>query len=160
MIGFLRAGLRPLRHYADFKGRSRRTEVVAFWLLLSLATFLVWFLVYRAHSTAGHLAAIGLQCATVMPQLTLLIRRLHDQAWNNWWLLLLLPAYALGFWRFLVRPFGLDFLAPFHLGPDTASTVQLICTFVMVTLLFERPEKRSTRYGPDPRRFEPGDPDY
>jgi Flp pilus assembly protein protease CpaA len=41
--GCLAWALLPLRRYAEFGGRSRRTELVAFYLLIMLAGFLLTF---------------------------------------------------------------------------------------------------------------------
>lgn len=92
------AMIAPLRRYADFTGRSGRTEFWTFFLfpLIVMAGFGVWFLrilvaigaagpsdhlVDDAAADLNHLlAAVGIFVAlTFIPSLAVQVRRFHDQ---------------------------------------------------------------------------------
>ncbi|MGY4397111.1 uncharacterized membrane protein YhaH (DUF805 family) [Sphingomonas sp. UYAg733] len=88
---------RPWRHYFDFKGRSRRLECLLFWVSFYAILFLVALLVILMNGVTG-LAGQGiiqpgytaaLFClASVIPALSLSVRRLHDLGISGWWLLI------------------------------------------------------------------------
>lgn len=79
----------PLRRYADFSGRSRRKE---FWTFYGTQFAIYWFFVgfgndgTRAGITITGLIALFL----LLPNLALLVRRLHDRDLSGWVALLLL----------------------------------------------------------------------
>ncbi|MBX7248574.1 MAG: DUF805 domain-containing protein [Caulobacteraceae bacterium] len=116
----------PLRKYADFQGRARRSEYwlfVLFEFLLMIA-FLVVFTVVAAAAPrdqsgqvsgmatgiGGGLAIVGLLLflALLVPRLAVLVRRLHDSG-NSGWLALL-----------VIVPFGAIVLLVFTLLDGTA----------------------------------------
>ncbi len=85
----------PLRKYADFEGRARRSEVWLFWLF-----YLIVVVVGEAiaavggmqHIPALQLGAAGLvvifALACIIPMLAVQVRRLHDTNRSGWWLLI------------------------------------------------------------------------
>lgn len=92
--------LQPLRKYADFNGRARRSEYWLFFLFLFivqiLARLLSWFVggdLERAPfgspaSAIIALAYIGFCLYILVPALAVSFRRLHDTGRTAWWLLL------------------------------------------------------------------------
>lgn len=95
---------RPWRHYADFSGRSRRTEYFLFFIVLYGALAMVmtiFFLVGDVRpgsdlSVFGGtaLALMGLVfLASIIPSWAVTIRRLHDQDKSGWYALLTFIPY-------------------------------------------------------------------
>jgi uncharacterized membrane protein YhaH (DUF805 family) len=91
--------LMPLRRFADFEGRSRRTE---FWLFM-LVVLVVQLLANYADSAARNPALIG-RMRTAEALVTLIaagpvaavsVRRLHDVGRAGWWMLALAIPYAI-----------------------------------------------------------------
>jgi uncharacterized membrane protein YhaH (DUF805 family) len=96
----------PLRRYAVFHGRSRRTELFAFYLLLSLLDLLV-LLVFGRERAGSFLFAFWI--VTTVPMTALMVRRLHDVGWSGWWLAPVAPLAIFNIWRHAMHfgdPFG------------------------------------------------------
>lgn len=102
--------VRPLKHYANFSGRSPRAE---YWWFVLLQLMLVWLpLTVLAISSSGASAGveeaagpalasgfllIGLAfLALLIPNLAVQVRRLHDQDKSGWFLLLFFIPYIGG----------------------------------------------------------------
>lgn len=100
--------LQPYRRYADFSGRSCRTEYWAFTLMIFAITFawaigMMWIegrpvnaLAGEASMTAGQIALtlpFGLfWLVTFIPQLAVTVRRFHDSGRTGWlYLVVFLP---------------------------------------------------------------------
>jgi len=141
----LGAALLPLKHYADFRGRSTRSELVRFWLLTVLLGLLILPLDYRGEEIAD----LVLTAALICPMAALGARRLHDQGRSGWWLLLAVPAAAWSLWQGIHRaqeryataldaPAALDFAAALGLG-------------VVLILMVLPPQLGANRFGVDPR---------
>ena len=111
----------PLRRYADFQGRSRRTEYwmfVLFTILVNIGFAVLMLLaggsaLLMGGSTVGVLAAGGVvgivyiinlifTLALFIPSLAVSVRRLHDTNRSGWWLLGPILAYAGGLAAMLV----------------------------------------------------------
>lgn len=92
--------LQPLRKYADFNGRARRSEYWLFALFVALvqmtAGILSWFvggdLRHDAFATPASaviaLIYFGFCLYILVPSLAVSFRRLHDSSRTAWWLLL------------------------------------------------------------------------
>ncbi|MDO8913046.1 MAG: DUF805 domain-containing protein [Phenylobacterium sp.] len=92
--------LQPLRKYADFNGRARRSEYWLFALFVALvqmaAGILSWFvggdLSRDAFATPASaviaLIYFGFCLYILIPSLAVSFRRLHDSGRTAWWLLL------------------------------------------------------------------------
>jgi uncharacterized membrane protein YhaH (DUF805 family) len=96
----------PLRKYADFNGRARRSEFWLFWLLLMIIQIVFSVVLSAVGGSAMMMAdpsaAVGLGgAATVVmlalcvvmlglliPSLAVSFRRLHDTNRTAWWLLI------------------------------------------------------------------------
>ena len=85
-IGFLEAVKRYFTHYADFKGRSRRSEY--WWVyLFNLIVSTVISVVFADLSWIWTLV-------TLVPGLALGVRRMHDIGKSGWWLFISLVPLA------------------------------------------------------------------
>ncbi|MDR8523126.1 DUF805 domain-containing protein [Shewanella fidelis] len=73
----------PLKKYAEFSGRARRTE---FWMFM-----LICFCIQLALTLLGlETISMLLSLALIVPNLSIGARRLHDTGRSGWWQLLLL----------------------------------------------------------------------
>ncbi|MEP7007238.1 MAG: DUF805 domain-containing protein [Sphingomonas bacterium] len=93
--------LLPLKRYADFNGRSRRTEYWMFHLAITIALVAAIFFILAVASTMRAvddgfpvamriflgLVAIG-WLAIIIPSLAVQVRRFHDQDLSGWFVLL------------------------------------------------------------------------
>ncbi len=84
--------LMALRKYAQFTGRSQRSEYWYFVLFLVLIEIVLHVLdrmlgLYRAESSYGVLSGLFV-LAMFIPHLAVGARRLHDTGRSGWWLLI------------------------------------------------------------------------
>lgn len=93
----------PLRRYAEFRGRSRRSAYWL-WMLLQGVLFTLLSLLagaqsvergpfgYQVADPVGGLVPLGAVAAlgtlVIIPNLAVQVRRLHDSDRSGWWLLL------------------------------------------------------------------------
>ena len=167
--------LMPLKRYAEFSGRSRRTEYWA-WVLMQVVVWIaLWTLfVVVANVTiftlgdsvdpaalgAGVLILFGLYLLVwlflLIPSLAVTVRRLHDSNRSGWWVVGPALPYALG-WIALIAALGEGKPA---LSPAAASLAMIaILAFLLamlfgvvllvLTLLDGTPG--ANKYGPDPK---------
>lgn len=110
--------LAPLRRYAEFEGRSRRSEYwlfALFQILLYIAMAVVGGGAASLLSSAGSEDLAGVVAAVLMvafvivmlglfiPSLAVTVRRLHDAGFSGWWVLLsLIPLGGLVVFIFTV----------------------------------------------------------
>jgi uncharacterized membrane protein YhaH (DUF805 family) len=99
--------LRPWRHYADFRGRSRRLEyllfVISFYVLLFASMFAGHLLLALVGQPLAPMSAPGegggvqalrfvpmmlFLLAAAAPAIALSVRRLHDLGISGWWLMI------------------------------------------------------------------------
>lgn len=91
----------PLKKYAQFEGRSRRSEYWMFALFLWLVEIAFWILIsamggfydpMTGHLGGGAMLAFPLfgifGLAVLIPSVAVSIRRLHDTDRSGWWLLI------------------------------------------------------------------------
>lgn len=158
MGSFAASVIQPFRRIADYRGRSRRTELVALYVasmalnaLLLLLLGGPWLVPWEEKAAN---AAVG--AALLAPTAPLLVRRLHDTGWSGWWAMLGLPFAVYELWRdavVLSDPSGLTVPpeAPWWVaGPG------LVVLIVLIVLLLGEGEPGPNAYGPDPREDEPG----
>ena len=87
------AYLAVLRRYAEFSGRSTRKEFWTF-MLVHVVVLLLWFVALVATAENETLSAsitvpgVLYVVATLVPELAVRVRRLHDTGRSGWWLLL------------------------------------------------------------------------
>jgi uncharacterized membrane protein YhaH (DUF805 family) len=157
--GCLAWAVLPLRRYAEFGGRSTRTELLSFYLMvmLVLAVGVVSSLYAPALRSAG-IAVVGwlLLLALLCPSVALAVRRLHDSGRSGWWALLGAPGYAVNLFD--------DFYAGPPLDPrmmaPLADLVGLagLANLALFVLLVWNDEPGPNCYGPNPR-MDPPEPD-
>ena len=78
--------LEALIKYANFKGRARRKE---YWLF-TLFNFLISFILLIVDSLIGSQGVLFILyfLATLLPNLAVTVRRLHDIGKSGWWILI------------------------------------------------------------------------
>ena len=160
----LRLAFRPLMRAFTFHGRSTGHEVVAFWLLSTLAQ--AGTLTYDPPPSPVLFYALSIAWNLVWswPWIPLLVRRLHDQGRSGWWALVPLSIMPLCALQWFTAPVGNAASMGFHFGPldfhkGVAATpwtislmVILIALMVVNILLFLwPPTPGANRFGPDPR---------
>jgi uncharacterized membrane protein YhaH (DUF805 family) len=150
--GCLAWAVLPLRRYAEFGGRSTRTELIAFYLLFMLimaigisSSLFVPVLRSAGMAVVGWLLLLVLLC----PSVALAVRRLHDSGRSGGWALLALPAHVL------------NFMDDFYTGPplDSDGMAALadlgglagLASLVLLVLLLWNDDPEPNRYGPNPR---------
>jgi len=143
--------LAPLKRYAEFGGRSTRTELALFYVLVTALNIGVDFLGGLLGPRVAPYLALLLLLAIACPTLALLVRRLHDSGRSGWWLLAGLPGFGFASWHLWLKlfdPYAMsplnDFSFPVGLG------VALLTTLLFVLLLWND-EEAANRYGPNPR---------
>lgn len=142
--------LLPLKRYAEFGGRSTRTELALFYVLVFALnaglSFVGDMIGHRADQWLSQLLTLALAC----PTLALLVRRMHDSGRSGWWLLLGLPALGVALWHAWLKlhdPYAMSPLDDF-LALNLAGG---ICTLVLLILLLWDDEEGPNLYGPNPR---------
>jgi uncharacterized membrane protein YhaH (DUF805 family) len=154
VTGAFAAALEPLRRYADFSGRSGRSELALFYLVAMLANLLArWGDAVVFDLIAGRApypwVSIVMGAALFCPTVALGVRRLHDTGRSGWWLLLALPALAINMWD-AWRRLG----EPFALGTELPALVLIplmLALLALMVLLLWADEAGTNRYGPNPR---------
>lgn len=129
--------LLPLKRYADFSGRSRRKEFWSYILAVWVATFVLMYLdsalglggtatSYSEGGSVGFNMSGGLLTllfllATIVPNLAVSVRRLHDVGKSGWMLLIgLIP--LVGWIYLLVQYFQPGMAGPNAYGADPKGT--------------------------------------
>lgn len=100
----------PLKRYADFKGRSRRKEFWSFFLLNMIVIIVIYAIMIATGGGAAMMqsamdnpgnpmavygslfSGVGLLLvlwglATIVPNIAVAVRRLHDRDMSGWWYL-------------------------------------------------------------------------
>lgn len=95
----------PYRRYADFEGRSTRTEYWSFQILymVVITALIVVMIAGSAGSAAGELSGLSILAlgamvvfalGSIVPALAVTVRRFHDQDRSGWMTLLVFIPYA------------------------------------------------------------------
>jgi uncharacterized membrane protein YhaH (DUF805 family) len=150
--------LLPLKRYAEFGGRSTRTEVLGFYLLTMIVGLV-------AHLIAGWLGEdrarpwlqAGLAAIFFLPTLTLFVRRLHDAGRSAWWLLIASPAVVAAIWEIIARPRPFTLNISMHL-PWWAMVPAFLSGIAFWVQLLWPDDPDTNRYGPNPRCGPVGEP--
>jgi len=156
-----RLGLSAYMRVADFGGRSTRTEVWCFFvvlLLLNAAATIVagfagiefGFLHPVSSSMPNAIASLALEHLPLLPVFALTARRLHDSGLPGWpGPLNAALALVLGA-RVMLHMRAVDVM-PIPIAWEVAHVVSLLLFYVG---LFWKPRRGPNRYGADPRGIE------
>jgi uncharacterized membrane protein YhaH (DUF805 family) len=144
--------LQPLRHYARFRGRSTRFEMVLFAILIAILFIATGYAEPLIGAEALLWTQRGLLLLLACPILALIVRRLHDSGRSGWWALVGLPLLGFELWEAYVH--HRDPLAPspidsLPLGARVALALTGVALFI---LLVWDDEQADNRHGPNPRR--------
>jgi uncharacterized membrane protein YhaH (DUF805 family) len=150
-VNLAAASVLPLKQFAEFGGRSTRTEVVGFYLLTMIVALAV-------HPVAGWLGQeeakpwleLGVGAVFFLPTLALFVRRLHDAGRSGWWLLVLTPAVIAAIWELGARPRPFTLHISLQL-PWWALVPAFLSGLAFWVQLFWPDDPESNRYGPNPR---------
>ncbi len=144
---------RPLQKYADFSGRAPRAEYWWFFLAIIVA-YIVLSIVENIVGLDGMVAGVYgpltvlMWIATLVPQLAVGARRLHDTNRTGWWLLAPILPYAIGF-----ALAGPAILSGSMAGLGTAGLfflVGAVAAIVLLVFLVLPGTTGDNDYGPDP----------
>lgn len=144
--------LRPLRHFADFRGRSSRGELFFFGLLFAVLGIPAAAVDVVLPPGSSNWAVLGIALLLLCPMLAMFVRRLHDVGWSGWWIILLLPALGLGGWNRVQQ-----LLHPLVYPPPRLPLpffVELLVgglAIAVAILLLWDDDPEANRYGPNPR---------
>lgn len=139
---------------ADFRGRSRRTELIYYWIATALVGSVCRFIVGTILPlTASQVVGLLLDILISIPMFALFARRLHDQNLSGWWALMLPVvishniAKSFRFTRMMSSPdpFSIDT----QLGIFT--WVSIACALAVLSLFFLPGTVGANRFGEDPR---------
>ena len=139
--------LMPLRRYAEFSGRSRRKEYwmfTLFMLLVSVALMAIEMAVGIAEmfGEGGGPLSLIFSLATLIPGISVSVRRLHDIDRSGWWLLG--PFIPLIFVGFAVAT-QLTWLV------GIAGGLALIGILILLVFAVKDGTKGPNRFGDDPK---------
>lgn len=100
----LSLAIQPLKKYADFKGRARRSE---YWLFFALQVAISVVLnLFQAvgGATAGIAAGLGMviSLGLIIPALAVGVRRFHDTGRTGWWIILYPVVYVVSLFIFFI----------------------------------------------------------
>jgi uncharacterized membrane protein YhaH (DUF805 family) len=165
--------LMPLRRYADFSGRSRRTEFwmfVLFQFLIGMGVVVLMMVLGGAAVLSGDpsqamamggiilvlyllLALVGL--AFLIPNLAVTVRRLHDTDRSGWWIMLYWGPYLAmilaGGMVGMSAASGGDGMAGGAVGL-IAMIAWLVGSLVLLVFMFLEGTRGPNKYGPDPKQ--------
>lgn len=169
--------LRPLKRYAEFSGRSSRSEFWWYWLFLMIAYAVLWIGVFAAigigaaaattanQSPLALVGALGILGIFILlfwlvlfvPSLAVQVRRLHDTNRSGWWIgafwLLYLVYMVVSFGSIVSMRVANDGTTPNIPGVAAMSIIALIVfVYSIVLLVFWclPGTKGANRFGEDP----------
>ena len=144
--------LRPLRHFADFSGRSTRGELFYFGLLMMALGIPAVAVDLVLPSGSSNWVMLGITALLFCPFLAMCVRRLHDTGWRGWWIIFLLPALGLSIWnRIQLLSHPMAYPPPRLALPQFAELGIAGLGVAVVILLLWADDPETNRYGPNPR---------
>jgi uncharacterized membrane protein YhaH (DUF805 family) len=150
------ASVLPLKRYAEFGGRSTRTELLSFYLLVSIAGALLDTAAkWSGHPEATALLATALLAAVFIPSLAVGTRRLHDTGRSGRWLLLALPVPLTVIADYAAYPRAWALPVRFEL-PWWGVAPALVCLTALIIQLLRDDAVDANLYGPNPRGWPQG----
>lgn len=138
--------LMPLKRYADFSGRSRRKEYWMYTLFLIIVAVVVGVVegvlgLSQMVGPYGPITAL-FALATLVPNIAVSVRRLHDTNRSGWWILLPIIPYAVV--AFLLLSGNLAMAG-------IAGMVALVAVIALLVFMVLDGTKGDNRFGPDPK---------
>lgn len=144
---------RPLQKYADFSGRASRPEY--WWFVLALIVAYVVLTIVESILGINHMIGgvygplvVLLWLATLVPQISVGVRRLHDTNRSGWWLLLPIVPYVIA-----GAIAGPAMLSGNMAGLGMAGIFLMIggiCAIVLLVFMILSGTPGDNRYGPPP----------
>jgi uncharacterized membrane protein YhaH (DUF805 family) len=143
---------RPILKYADFNGRAPRAEY--WWYVLALVVVVIVLSIVESivglrgmvFGAYGPLTAL-MWLATIVPNLAVGVRRLHDTNRSGWWLLLLVPyLITMGM---MVRAMAAGNAAGLA-AVGLLGIVGFVCCIVYLVFMVLPGTTGENRYGPSP----------
>jgi uncharacterized membrane protein YhaH (DUF805 family) len=160
----------PLKRYAEFSGRSRRTEywmfflfqiliMVAFWILMALAggSALMMGSDPNALAAAGGFVMIvfalyGLvSLALIIPAIAVTVRRLHDTNRTGWWVLAPIAGYVIMLVGAVMAASSPDNPGLGGVLAMVGGIAALVLALVLLVFMFLEGTRGPNNYGPDPK---------
>jgi uncharacterized membrane protein YhaH (DUF805 family) len=142
---------RTITGVTDFSGRSRRTEVVYYWIATALVGVALNFAVSTVVPFEASLPfAYILQFVLMIPMFALFVRRLHDQGRSGWWGLLLPLSVLLNVPRILSALRG-DVATSIAQSTTPVGIAAALCAFAIFVLCLLPGSEGANSYGQDPR---------
>lgn len=134
----------PLRRFADFAGRSRRTEFWVFVLVVLVGQLLANYVDSAARNPAllGRMrsAEALFTLVALVPTAAVSVRRLHDLGRSGWWMVVLAVPYAL--WLATASGSAIN---------SAALLAFAVAALVLLVLLVQPGQNGPNRYGHDPK---------
>ncbi len=137
--------IQPLKKYFQFSGRARRSEFWLFQLFLIVVGIILVFFDKTVGSideiTGNGLFSGIFVVLTLVPTISVMVRRLHDTDRSGWWLL-----------SFIIVPivsFVLSFVPILNLGL-IGTPLLAVCVILLVFFCLNG-TKGENRFGPDPK---------
>jgi len=145
--------LRPLKHYADFRGRAPRAEYWWWTLAVTITSVVLAYLDQMLTGPIyGDLGPLGLIqiLALLVPGAAVTVRRLHDVDRSGWWFILNLWTYS----TLLTGSLKGSFRAIVDLMPVALTLIGVLAFLAIIVIMFvfmvTRRTEGANRYGPDP----------
>lgn len=135
----------------DFAGRSRRTEVIFYWIASALLGVVLNFAMSAVASfETSLLFAYTLRLVLLIPMFALLVRRIHDQNKSGWWGVLLPLSVVLSVPGIITALHG-DIQAIIAQKTTPLAIIAGLCALAVIILCVLPGTAGDNQYGPDPR---------
>ena len=134
-----------------FGGRSRRLEVIYYWIASTLVGVVLSFVIMTvAPLGASPLMGDALRFILLVPLFALFVRRLHDQNKSGWWGLLMPLSLLLGIPKIMSEMRG-DITEIVAYKTTPLGIAAVLCSLAVFVLCLWQGTDGENRYGPDPR---------
>jgi uncharacterized membrane protein YhaH (DUF805 family) len=157
------SGVTELARFADYRGRSTRTDLGAFWLVTTLAGILLLVpviileIVAFSDTSLSTFVSVVYQWIVTIPMLALIVRRLHDQGRSGWWAAIGVPVAA----QNIIADYYLltaDVEAMLAARHATSYLIAVPALLVIFMFMLAPGQEGPNRFGPNPRFDRPGEP--
>lgn len=150
-MGALGTAFLPLKHYALFRGRSTRFELILFVLLIALLRIAIGYTSWFLSPENVEWVRRGLILLIFCPLIALMVRRLHDTGRSGRWLLIGLPLLGFLLWELVVQIRDPLAQSPIDAMWVVARVALALTGVVVAVLLLWDADEGGNEYGPDPR---------